>query len=158
MDMSVWSVKCCNLDHAEASKACQKVGTSLKAKGHEAAVEFRMHFPEQYPAEPPFVYVHSPKIHGGHIHGHGAMCLDVLHNSGWTPATNVASLMRTIRSDVDNMVLYPDWMKADGTLRHNSAEAARKNASWISSAHSNWRERQGEPHSVGQAAKRARVR
>lgn len=145
-DMSVWAVKCNNLDHEDSSPACKLVGEKLKAKGHEPAIEFRLHFPADYPADPPFVYVHSPRIHGGHIHGEGAMCLDVLHPGGWSPATKVDSLLRTIRSDIDNMVLMADWAKADGTLLSNSATRAHSTATWISNVHSNWSERRAEPH------------
>ena len=145
-DMSVWSVKCTNLDHADASPSCKAVAMQLKEKGHEPAIEFRLHFPDEYPAEPPFVYVHSPLITGGHIHGQGAMCLDVLHPAGWTPATKVDSLLRTIRSDLDNMALKDNWFKSDGTLHCNSALCARKTAEWIARAHGDWAHARAEPH------------
>ena len=155
-DMSVWAVKCVNLDHEDASSSCKAVAQSMKSKGHDPAIEFRLHFPEQYPADPPFVYVHSPRIVGGHIHGEGAMCLDVLHPSGWTPATKVDSLMRTIRSDLNSMVLSEPWCKADGALLFNSASKARSGAKWIAGVHGNWAQRRGEPHIAAPPAKRAR--
>lgn len=143
-DMSAWAVKCNNLDHADASPACKLVAQKLKEKGHEPAIEFRIRFPSQYPAEPPFVYVHSPRIAGGHIHGEGAMCLDVLHPSGWSPATKVDSLMRTIRSDIDNMCLRPDWATASGAMRFNTEVLALRGAAWISRMHSAWAEKRAE--------------
>ena len=159
-DMSVWAVKCNNLDHAACSPACKTVAEELKSKGHDPAIEFRLHFPEDYPADPPFVYVHKPLITGGHIHGQGAMCLDVLHQSGWSPATKVDSLLRTIRSDIDNMFLLPCWADADGTMRCNSATQAHAKAKWISNVHSGWSTRQAEPHApaavLGRPAKRQR--
>ena len=159
-DMSVWAVKCNNLDHADCSPACKTVAEELKSKGHDPAIEFRLHFPEDYPADPPFVYVHKPLITGGHIHGQGAMCLDVLHQSGWSPATKVDSLLRTIRSDIDNMFLLPCWADADGTMRCNSATQAHAKAKWISNVHSGWSTRQAEPHApaavLGRPAKRQR--
>ena len=84
------------------------------------------------------------------------MCLDVLHTSGWTPATKVDSLMRTIRSDLDNMALSPQWCRPDGTLLFNSASKARSGASWIAGVHSDWAQRRGEPHRAAPAAKRVR--
>ena len=142
-DMSVWSVKCTNLDHADASAACKIVGEELKKKGYDPAIEFRIHFPESYPADPPFVYLHAPRVIAGHIHENGAMCLDVLHPAGWTPATKVDSLLRTIRSDIDNMTLpirAHNWCKPDGTLWYNTAASARKTNLVIGSSH-DWNER-----------------
>ena len=143
-NMAVWSVKCTNLDHPDASSACKQVASQLKSRGHEPAIELRMHFPEHYPGEPPFVYVHKPRIYGGHIHGQGAMCLDVLNPAGWSPATKVDSLMRTIRSDLDNMGLASNWCNAKGELLANSAEAAHSTAKWISNIHSDWQQRRAE--------------
>ena len=145
-NMAVWSVKCTNLDHAEASPACQRVAKHLLDKGHAAEIEFRFHFPDNYPTDPPFVYVHKPRIDGGHIHGDGAMCLDVLHTAGWTPANKVGSLMRTIRSDINNVSLRQGWCAADGSLLTNSMEAARKSATFISGIHGEWAHRRAEPH------------
>jgi len=157
-NMGVWSIKCNNLDHEDASTECKAVAKQLKDKGHDPAIEFRLHFPEHYPADPPFVYVHAPCITGGHIHGAGAICLDVLHQAGWTPATRVDSLLRTIRSNIDNMTLETNWLNADGTLRCNSVEEAKQKATWISNVHRDWQERRAErPKPPPQApAKRAR--
>ena len=153
-DMSVWTVKCTNLDHKDASAKCKAVARELKARGHEPAIEFRMHFPEHYPADPPFVYVHRPCIGGGHIHANGAMCLDVLYPSGWTPANKVDTLLRTVRSDIDDMYLPPSWANADGTMRCNLEALARSSAKLISQGHQNWDRKVAEPH---KPAKRPRV-
>ena len=41
------------------------------------------------------------------------MCMDVLMPHGWTPATTVSSLMRTIRSRFeDTIALSHDWKNA----------------------------------------------
>ena len=84
------------------------------------------------------------------------MCLDVLHPSGWTPATKVESLLRTIRSDLGNMGLSVDWIKADGTMNFNSPTKARNSASWIAGVHRDWAQRRGEPHRPAGPAKRQR--
>lgn len=137
-DLSVWSVKCMGLDDDNASASCKAVGAVLKDKGHAPEVDFRFHFPRDYPTEPPFVYVHTPRIRGGHIHGGGAMCLDVLMPDGWTPATTVASLMRTIRSDIDSMFLEASAFDKNGALVANDIQQAKSQFSWISNVHTNW--------------------
>ena len=57
-------------------------------------VELEIRFSSEYPHKPPFIRIVSPRF--AHITGHvnmGAICEQILTNSGWTPLTSIPMLM-----------------------------------------------------------------
>jgi len=62
-------------------------------------VELEMHFPEQYPFEPPFVCVVRPRFkrQTGFVMN-GALCMELLTNDGWNPVNDIESVIVSIRS------------------------------------------------------------
>jgi len=151
-----WAVHLKGFEDDNASARSKELGKQLREAGLDG-VEFRVVFPHDYPTEPPFVYARKPRISGAHIFGGGAMCMDVLMPHGWTPATTVSSLMRTIRSCFEETIaLSPDWKNSKGKVVENQEDAARKTFSWVKTAHSNWSQATPQLSSAAALGKRAR--
>jgi ubiquitin-protein ligase len=65
-------------------------------------IELEMIFPHEYPFEPPFVRIVSPrfKYQTGHVTSEGALCMEILTQKGWVPSTSIESLVITIESEI----------------------------------------------------------
>lgn len=59
-------------------------------------LEFK--FPSSYPSEPPVVRFLSPSIRGGHVTGHGAICMELLTGAGWSPVNSIDAVCIQIRA------------------------------------------------------------
>ncbi|KAK3320889.1 hypothetical protein B0T19DRAFT_374231 [Cercophora scortea] len=72
-----------------------------KAKISSIVLEFR--FGEDFPMSPPFVRVIRPRFlpfakgGGGHVTAGGALCMELLTNSGWSPANSMESVLLQVR-------------------------------------------------------------
>lgn len=72
-----------------------------KAKLQSVVLELR--FPPEFPMDPPFVRVIRPRFlafregGGGHITFGGALCMELLTNSGWSAVTSIDSLLLQVR-------------------------------------------------------------
>lgn len=62
-------------------------------------IELEMEFPDQYPFEPPFVRVVSPKFkrQTGFVMN-GALCMELLTKDGWNPVNDIESVIVSVRS------------------------------------------------------------
>ena len=67
----------------------------LRKAAEDVPVELEVKFPINFPFEPPFVRVLSPrfKMHSGHVTVGGSICMELLTASGWSPACNFESLL-----------------------------------------------------------------
>lgn len=67
------------------------------------SVILELRFPPNYPMDPPFVRVIRPRFlefhagGGGHVTLGGALCMELLTNSGWTAVTCIESLLLQVR-------------------------------------------------------------
>lgn len=67
------------------------------------SVVLELRFPPQFPMSPPFVRVIRPRFlefavgGGGHVTAGGAMCMELLTNTGWSPATSIESVLLQVR-------------------------------------------------------------
>jgi ubiquitin-conjugating enzyme E2 Q len=67
------------------------------------SVVLELRFPPQFPMDPPFVRAIRPRFlefargGGGHVTAGGAICMEVLTNSGWSAATSIESLLLQVR-------------------------------------------------------------
>ncbi|KAJ5738382.1 hypothetical protein N7493_001537 [Penicillium malachiteum] len=74
----------------------------LKAASLNSVV-MEIRFPPQFPMEPPFVRVIRPRFMeftaggGGHITAGGAMCMELLTSSGWSPVASIESVLLQVR-------------------------------------------------------------
>lgn len=77
-------------------------------------------FGKDWPLSPPFVRVIRPRflpfIHGGggHVTGGGAMCLELLTNSGWSPANSMESVIIQVRIALTNLEPRPARLQPAG--------------------------------------------
>jgi len=69
------------------------------AHAEAAAVTLEIIFTEAFPMAPPFVRVVSPRFafHSGHVTIGGSICMELLTNSGWSPAFTIESVLVQIR-------------------------------------------------------------
>lgn len=72
-------------------------------KANLQSVVLELRFPPEFPMDPPFVRVIQPRFlefahgGGGHVTQGGALCMELLTNSGWSPATSIESLLLQVR-------------------------------------------------------------
>lgn len=71
------------------------------AKLNSIVLELR--FPTEFPMNPPFVRIIRPRFlefaagGGGHVTAGGAMCIELLTTSGWSPVTSIESVLLQVR-------------------------------------------------------------
>lgn len=74
----------------------------MKAKNLKSIV-LEIRFGKDYPMSPPFVRVIRPRFlsfgqgGGGHITAGGALCMELLTNSGWSAVSNIESVLLQVR-------------------------------------------------------------
>ena len=63
-------------------------------------IKIEMIFPLDYPFQPPFIHIMNPRFQyqTGHITSEGAICMELLTPSGWTPVQNIESLLIQIKA------------------------------------------------------------
>jgi len=67
------------------------------------SVVLEVRFPQQFPMDPPFVRIIRPRFlefahgGGGHVTAGGAICMELLTNSGWSAVTTMESLLLQVR-------------------------------------------------------------
>ena len=74
----------------------------MKSKGIKSVV-MEIRFGKNYPMSPPFVRVIRPRFlsfmagGGGHVTAGGALCMELLTNSGWSAVSNIESVLLQVR-------------------------------------------------------------
>ncbi len=67
------------------------------------SIVMEVRFPRSFPFEPPFIRVVRPRFlpflegGGGHITAGGAVCMELLTTSGWSPASSMESVLLQVR-------------------------------------------------------------
>ncbi|KAJ5538026.1 hypothetical protein N7494_007505 [Penicillium frequentans] len=67
------------------------------------SVVLELRFPNDFPMNPPFARVIRPRFlefaagGGGHVTAGGAICMELLSNSGWSPVTSIESVLLQVR-------------------------------------------------------------
>jgi ubiquitin-conjugating enzyme E2 Q len=84
----------------------------MKAAGILSVV-LEIRFGKDYPHSPPFVRVIRPRFlpfmsgGGGHVTGGGAMCMELLTNSGWSAVSSIESVLLQVRMAIMNLEPKP---------------------------------------------------
>jgi ubiquitin-conjugating enzyme E2 Q len=84
----------------------------MKAAGVTSIV-LEIRFGKGYPHSPPFVRVIRPRflpfMHGGggHVTGGGAMCMELLTNTGWSSASSIEGVLLQVRMAITNLEPKP---------------------------------------------------
>ncbi|CAG7927059.1 unnamed protein product [Penicillium olsonii] len=88
------------------------------------SIVLELRFPAQFPMDPPFVRVIRPRFvefshgGGGHVTTGGAMCMELLTQSGWLPTISIESVLLQVRM----AILNPDPRPARLLLNRSSTE------------------------------------
>ena len=83
-------------------EASLPLAQELKAKDLKSVV-LEIRFGKDYPMSPPFVRVIRPRFlsfnegGGGHVTAGGALCMELLTNSGWSAVSNIESVLLQVR-------------------------------------------------------------
>ncbi|KAI9368542.1 hypothetical protein BJX61DRAFT_523538 [Aspergillus egyptiacus] len=112
-----------------------QIARDLKQAGITSVV-LEMRFPAQFPMSPPFVRIIRPRFRrfsangGGHITAGGAMCMELLTNSGWLPTLSIENVLVQVRMAITNehprpARLEPGYKKGDYHVGEAIAEFKR---------------------------------
>jgi len=84
----------------------------MKAAGMNSIV-LEIRFGKDFPHSPPFVRVIRPRFlpftqgGGGHVTGGGAMCMELLTNSGWSAVSSIEGVLLQVRMAIMNLEPKP---------------------------------------------------
>lgn len=88
------------------------LAADLKQVGLKSVV-LELRFPNEYPISPPFVRVIRPRFlgfisgGGGHITAGGALCMELLTNSGWSAVSSMESVLLQVRMAISSTEPQP---------------------------------------------------
>lgn len=104
------------------------LANDLKAKGLTSVV-LEIRFGKEYPISPPFVRVIRPRFlsfmagGGGHITAGGALCMELLTNSGWSAVSNIESVLLQVRLAISSTDPKPARLEPGKVRDYGVAEA-----------------------------------
>ncbi|TID16936.1 hypothetical protein E6O75_ATG09702 [Venturia nashicola] len=100
----------------------------MKAKGIKSVV-MEMRFGADYPMSPPFVRVIRPRFlsflqgGGGHVTAGGAICMELLTNSGWSAVSTIESVLLQVRLAMSSTDPRPAKLENGGSRDYGVGEA-----------------------------------
>ncbi|QDS68106.1 hypothetical protein FKW77_010146 [Venturia effusa] len=100
----------------------------MKAKGIKSIV-MEMRFGPDYPMSPPFVRVIRPRFlsfmqgGGGHVTAGGAICMELLTNSGWSAVSSIESVLLQVRLAMSSTEPRPARLEEGGSRDYHVGEA-----------------------------------
>lgn len=100
----------------------------LAAKGLKSVV-LEIRFGKDYPISPPFVRVIRPRFltflagGGGHVTAGGALCMELLTNSGWSAVSNIESVLLQVRLAISSTDPQPARLEQGRVGDYGAAEA-----------------------------------
>lgn len=100
----------------------------MKSRNLESVV-LEVRFSGTYPMTPPFVRVIRPRFlsfmqgGGGHVTAGGALCMELLTNSGWSVASNIESVLVQVRAAISSEEPKPARLE-NGPVRDYAAGEA----------------------------------
>lgn len=104
------------------------LANDLKAKGLKSVV-LEIRFGKEYPISPPFVRVIRPRFlsfmagGGGHITAGGALCMELLTNSGWSAVSNIESVLLQVRLAISSTDPKPARLEPGNVRDYGVREA-----------------------------------
>ena len=100
----------------------------LKAKGLKSVI-LEIRFGKEYPISPPFVRVVRPRFlsfmagGGGHVTAGGALCMELLTNSGWSAVSNIESVLLQVRLAISSTDPKPARLEPGSVRDYGVGEA-----------------------------------
>lgn len=95
-DLSTWDV----LFSTDGINKDSQLARDLRQHNLKGVL-LEMKIPDQFPMKPPFVRVRHPKLTGGYVFEHGAICFEPLTPMGWPIAMTLMALMMAIKGIFD---------------------------------------------------------
>ncbi|GAQ84192.1 protein with ubiquitin conjugating enzyme domain [Klebsormidium nitens] len=91
----------------------------------EVPVLLEIRFPSDFPWQPPFIRVVSPRFafHTGHVTVGGSICMELLTASGWTPAYALESVLVQIIAEMMSGNARLDQTSLQSGIEYSEAEA-----------------------------------
>lgn len=95
----------------------------MKSAGVTSVV-MEIRFPKDYPFSPPFLRVIRPRFlpftmgGGGHVTAGGAMCMELLTNSGWSSVSSMEGILLQVRLAISNLEPRPARLEGAGKKQH----------------------------------------
>ena len=107
-DLKLWTLK---FPFATMDKKCQ-LALEMKRLNVDC-IHLEAKIPPEFPFKPPIVRVVRPTFTRGafYVHSFGALCMELLSATGWSPASSLEQMARQIRSMMTNC--------ANGTIDKN---------------------------------------
>ena len=105
----------------------------MKKKGIQSIV-LEIRFPGSYPMSPPFIRVVRPRFlgfqqgGGGHVTAGGALCMELLTNSGWSAVSSIESVLLQVRMAIASTEPQPARIESDRQYGVGEAIEAYKRA------------------------------
>jgi ubiquitin-conjugating enzyme E2 Q len=90
---------------------------------------FEIRFSQDYPMSPPFVRVIRPRFvplfqgGGGHVTQGGAMCMELLTNSGWSAVSSIESVLLQVRLAISSTESNPARLLSGPVRDYKTGEA-----------------------------------
>lgn len=106
-------------------EATLPLAIDMKAAGLTSIV-LELRFGLEYPMSPPFVRVIRPRFlpyhmgGGGHVTAGGAMCMELLTNSGWSAVSSIESVLLQVRMAMCS--LEPKPARLESTVRGKQSD------------------------------------
>lgn len=102
-----------------------------------SSVELDMTIPANFPHKPPFIRVVYPKLSGGFVFDHGAICFEGLTDHGWSPAMNLFHLSLCIKALLDEGAARVQGVgnRQNKEIPEYNADAAKKDFAHIMKVH-----------------------
>lgn len=135
-----WFTKSMIPDDAPLYKDC--------VKHNITGVKCELNLPNGFPMEHPTIRIIWPRVAGGFVFTHGAICFEPLTKEGWISAMNISALVEALNAffnDPSRPVRIADLGEYDGKTKETmrvkdyTREAAEREAKTINQAHAGQR-------------------
>jgi len=103
-------------------------------KRNISSIVLELRFPGSYPMSPPFVRVIRPRFMsfqqggGGHVTAGGALCMELLTNSGWSAVSSIEAVLLQVRMAIASTEPNPARLSSDEVYGVGEAIEAYKRA------------------------------
>ncbi|KAK2771276.1 hypothetical protein FQN52_005583 [Onygenales sp. PD_12] len=104
------------------------IASDLKKAGLKSIV-LELRFPMDYPISPPFVRVIRPRFlnfmngGGGHVTAGGALCMELLTNSGWSAVSSIESVLLQVRMAISSTDPKPARLQAGQSVAKGTVQS-----------------------------------
>lgn len=105
------------------------------------SIVLEVRFGKDYPHSPPFIRVIKPRFlpftagGGGHVTGGGAMCMELLTNSGWSAVSSIEGVLLQVRMAIMNLDPKPARLENNSTASRRTYGTGEAMEAYIRACH-----------------------